>query len=431
MDLLADRLRSADVFAGLSAERLGWLAGLGTVSRVRAGTVVARQGDPADAFALILDGRVRWTRRVGGREVHAVTLGPGEVFAELILILGAPYPTTGTALEDTTLVRWGPDAFWEMLGTCHGVLAKVTRIAVERAEIHETVAQQQARLTGLGQVAAGLAHELGNPTASLVRAAATLDEAVTALAGPPAAPVEAAAGGLERADREEDLRERLAAAGRPDADELAAVLAGAGVEPKDGEDLAQLAARVQLHALTDEIRAAADRIVALVEATKAVTAMDQAPALEPVDLRAVLRSAIAMLDPARIDLAAGGPPPPVLGSAGDLGQLVLELLRNALQSGTRVTAAVTADGAGWVQLAVEDDGPGVAAEVAGRIFEPFFSTRGAAGTGLGLHRARRIAEQHEGQLEHAGGARFVLRLPAVVDAEGGATPDRDARGGSG
>lgn len=420
MDLLADRLRTADVFADLPAERLGWLAGLGTVARVRAGTVVARQGDPADGFSLILDGRVRWTRRVGGREVHAVTLGAGEVFAELILILGAPYPTTGTALEDTTLLRFAPEAFWEILGTCHGVLAKVTRIAVERAEIHETVAQQQARLTGLGQVAAGLAHELGNPTASLVRAAATLDEAVTTLAGPAhGVRADPAMDALDRADREEDLRERLAAAGRADADELAAVLAGTGLEPAEGEDPAQLAARVQLHALTDEIRAAAGRIAGLVEATKAVTAMDQAPALEPVDLRAVLRSAISISDPARVELAPGGPPPPVLGSAGDLGQLVLELLRNALQSGTRVAAAVAADEAGWVHVAVEDDGPGVPADVADRIFEPFFSTRGAAGAGLGLHRARRIAEQHDGQLEHAGGARFVLRLPAVVGDERG------------
>ena len=98
MDSLADRLRTSDVFASLSTERLAWLADLGTVARLPARTVVARQGDPADAFSVILEGRVRWTRRVGGREVHAVTLGPGEVFAELIIILGASYPTTGTAI---------------------------------------------------------------------------------------------------------------------------------------------------------------------------------------------------------------------------------------------------------------------------------------------------------------------------------------------
>ena len=416
---LPGRLRSADVFADLSEERLAWLAGLGEVAELPAGTVLARQGDPADAFWVILDGRVRWTRRVGGREVHAVTLGPGEVFAELILILGAPYPTTGTTVEATTLVRFAPEAFWAILATCHGVLAKVTRIAVERAEIHETVAQQQARLTGLGQVAAGLAHELGNPTAALVGAAATLDAAVLALAGPaPAAAEDGTSDPLERADREEALRERLLEAGRDDADELAAVLAGTGIDPGDADDLPRVAAQVQLHGLATEIRTAAGRIAALVEATKVVTAMDRDPDLEPVDLPAVLRSAIAILEPGRIDLAVAEPVPPVLGSAGDLGQLVVELLRNGLQSGRRVAVEVAAEGAAWVRVAVQDDGPGVAPEAADRLFEPFFSTRGAAGAGLGLHRARRIAEQHDGHLEHAGGARFVLRLPAAPGAPG-------------
>jgi signal transduction histidine kinase len=413
---VTDALRASDLFGHLSEERLAWLTELGTVASSPAGTVLARQGDPADAFSLILEGRVRWTRRVGGREVHAVTLGPGEVFAELILILGAPYPTTGTAVEPTTLLRFAPDAFWDMLGTCHGVLRKVTQIAVERAEIHETVAQQQARLVGLGQVAAGLAHELGNPASALIRAAAALDDAVVALAGP--APAPAPTGpqldALERADREEELRERLAAMGRPDADELAAVLAASGVPVTGGDDLGRLAAQVQLHALTAEVQEAAGRIQGLVEATKAVTAMDGAPALEPVDIVAVVRSAGAVLDAGRIAVASVGSVPEVMGSAGDLGQLVLELLRNALQSGTRVTVDVGTDASGWVEVAVQDDGPGVTPAVEDRLFEPFFSTRGAAGAGLGLHRARRIAEQHDGQLVHAGGSRFVVRLPAVA-----------------
>jgi len=418
---LAERLRRTELFRELSDERLAWLAGLGTVERVPAGAVVARQGDPADAFSLILEGRIRWTRRVGGREVHAVTLGAGEVFAELILILEAPYPTTGTALEATTLLRFAPAAFWEILGACHGVLAKVTRIAVERAEIHETVAQQQARLMGLGQVAAGLAHELGNPTAALVRAAASLEDAVAALAGPaPEARPEEALDPLERADREEELRERLAAAGRGDAGELAAILVATGTDVDGAGDLAQVAARAHVHGLVAEIRSAAQRVSGLVEATKAVTAMDRDTDLEPVDLAAVVRSALSIMPPQRIELAADDPLPAVVGSAGDLGQLVVELLRNGLQAGTRVTVQVSSRDAGWVQLAVHDDGPGVPADIADRIFEPFFSTRGAAGTGLGLHRARRIAEQHDGHLVHEGGARFVLLLPAVVDEPGGA-----------
>jgi CRP-like cAMP-binding protein len=207
---LADRLRSADVFADLTEERLAWLAELGEVAELRAGTVVARQGDPADAFWLILDGRVRWTRRVGGREVHAVTLGPGEVFAELILILGASYPTTGTAIEATTLVRFAPDAFWAILGTCPGVLAKVTRIAVQRAEIHETVASSR-RGSSASARSLGPRPRARQPHRGARRAAASLEGAVEVLAGPAPAPAADEAARSARARRPgEELRERLA-----------------------------------------------------------------------------------------------------------------------------------------------------------------------------------------------------------------------------
>jgi signal transduction histidine kinase len=65
---------------------------------------------------------------------------------------------------------------------------------------------------------------------------------------------------------------------------------------------------------------------------------------------------------------------------------------------------------------VEDDGPGVAPEVRARLFEPFASTKGDAGLGLGLYMARLITESHHGQLDlvdRPRGARFEVVLPAA------------------
>jgi CRP-like cAMP-binding protein len=94
-------------------------------------------------------------------------LGAGEVFAELILLLDEPYPTSGRALTEVQLYKLSPDDFWKMLSLCPGVMRRILKVAVERSQIHETVTQQQAKLISLGTLSAGLAHELNNPAAAV------------------------------------------------------------------------------------------------------------------------------------------------------------------------------------------------------------------------------------------------------------------------
>jgi signal transduction histidine kinase len=72
---------------------------------------------------------------------------------------------------------------------------------------------------------------------------------------------------------------------------------------------------------------------------------------------------------------------------------------------------------GSINFSVEDDGPGVTDEERERIFEPGVrgaaaETNGARGSGLGLSLARRLARGVAGEVEAAGGTRFVIRLPA-------------------
>lgn len=108
----------------------------------------------------------------------------------------------------------------------------------------------------------------------------------------------------------------------------------------------------------------------------------------------------------------------IQADADKLRQALLNLVLNAAQiggPGVRVAIEVAAERDG-ARISVVDDGPGVPAEIAGRLFEPFVTAR-PGGTGLGLVAARRIAERHGGSLvlesrPGVRGARFSLHLPA-------------------
>jgi signal transduction histidine kinase len=99
-----------------------------------------------------------------------------------------------------------------------------------------------------------------------------------------------------------------------------------------------------------------------------------------------------------------------------LRQAILNLVKNGLEALSRGGALTISSRARGdvVEVAVADTGPGIAPEVADRLFEQFFTTK-PQGTGLGLSISRQIIEEHGGELAWAnrpgGGAVFTIRLP--------------------
>ena len=109
-----------------------------------------------------------------------------------------------------------------------------------------------------------------------------------------------------------------------------------------------------------------------------------------------------------------------------LEQVILNLVRNALEamhdragSGQPVDVLTSRAGLDALEVTIADRGPGVAAEVAGRLFEPFFTSK-AEGMGLGLNICRSIVEFHGGRLwttpREGGGAEFHFTVHAAPDA---------------
>jgi signal transduction histidine kinase len=106
-------------------------------------------------------------------------------------------------------------------------------------------------------------------------------------------------------------------------------------------------------------------------------------------------------------------------------QVIVNLVRNAFeamadQTSREITLATRALGGGTIEITVADTGPGIPHDIAGRLFEPFVSTK-RDGMGLGLSISRSIVEANDGQLtaepNPGGGTIFRFTLPSggVVD----------------
>jgi signal transduction histidine kinase len=147
--------------------------------------------------------------------------------------------------------------------------------------------------------------------------------------------------------------------------------------------------------------------------------------LKAIDPAAVVKDAIAI---SRMDLlfrlrkvecTVGPNLPKLRADRQKLTQVLVNLVRNALhatQDGASVRVGARRVADGQVEFAVEDDGPGVAPEQRAKLFQPFVSSKGEKGLGMGLYMAKLIVESHHGRIELADrpkGARFEVVLPAM------------------
>jgi signal transduction histidine kinase len=350
----------------------------------------------------------------------------------------------------TELTLASPPVHRKIMGRISPVMTRLTAIESNRE-----------RLASLGTMAAGLAHELNNPAAAAKRAASDLVDALETVSGTIRAFVEAGisredaerlvrlhddalarAGGrarlsgLDAADAEEAMLERLEDLGVPDAWRLAEPLAGADLDddwlrdvatlagPATGAALGWVAASLTAHNLACELLDSAQRMGALVDAVKTYAYMDRGSVVE-ADLNEGLDSTLVImghkLKHTRIsvvrDYDEALPKINVRGS--ELNQVWTNIIHNAIDAlggeGT-ITLRTRFDG-DCVQVDVADDGPGIPEDAQARVFEPFFTTKTVgSGTGLGLDTARRIVEEgHDGSIwfdTSDAGTTFHVRLPA-------------------
>ena len=242
---------------------------------------------------------------------------------------------------------------------------------------------------------------------------------------------------LEAAQRTLVAQERLAAMGRAAAvisHELKNSLNALGM----GFDLVALEAGRLPHLarVNAQVREEVNRLRTM---SDELLVFARVPRIEarPVDMNELARRTLelcaeqAAAAGVRVSLQLDGSQPlTVFCDAERIRSVLVNLLQNAIEAvawGTtpgarREVLLSTRGGPSFAFVAVEDSGPGVAADAQEHLFEPFFTTK-RNGTGLGLATAQRFAAAHGGHIElqtsSLGGARFVVRLPlhAPVSSE--------------
>jgi signal transduction histidine kinase len=243
----------------------------------------------------------------------------------------------------------------------------------ERLQQHQRELLRTEQLAAVGQLAAGVAHEVRNPLTSIKML------------------VEAA------------LRPR-------------------SPRPLDGDDLRVIHREV-------------DRLEQTVQGFLNFARLP-APQRAPCDLRDLVRQAgdlvRARADQQRVQTALHLPDRPVAASVdpGQLSTVLVNLCLNALDAmpgGGRLDVTLEALPEGRARLLIDDTGGGIAPQIAPRLFTPFATTK-PTGTGLGLSLSARIVEEHGGGISASnrpdGGARFVVQLPSPRQGENPTSPER-------
>jgi signal transduction histidine kinase len=454
-----DELRSLFLFDGLSDEQLRQLDDASTTVSFQEGDVLFREGEPAEFWWVLLDGRIELLRR-SGHEVSVVGVmdrpglwaGGFRAWTDSVGYLAtARAPGPGRALRVPTA------ALGEFVRAWFPFSLHLIQGFFQTVRMIDALSRQREALIALGTLAAGLAHELNNPASAATRAVdelqATCDTLLRSLVqvaeGSMSSeqflaldemrrgidPSSASDDPLAVADREEALIGWLDSHDVPRSWEVAPPLALAGVELAWCEQVGQLldsdslgaglewtASALSMTALLSEIKEATGRVSNLVATVKSYAQLDRA-SLQDIDVTEGINSTLVILgeklhDGITVVRDYADDLPRIEAIPGELNQVWTNLIDNAVDAmeGKGTLRLSTRPDGEHVIVEVADTGSGMPPDVQARAFEPFFTTKAVgSGTGLGLDISRRIVvDRHHGEIliaSQPGKTVLTVRLP--------------------
>src|SRR5262249_21581139 len=162
-------------FADLPEDQIDWFLSHAEELHLKEGNATFRQGDPADAMFVILEGQLQARGELGGETVVLSTKA-GDVTGVLPFSRMKQFPLDARATTDAKILRFPSSLFPELVQKMPELTKRLVGLMSDRIRATTRMEQQRDRLASLAKLSAGLAHELNTPAAAAKRAAAQLRE---------------------------------------------------------------------------------------------------------------------------------------------------------------------------------------------------------------------------------------------------------------
>jgi signal transduction histidine kinase len=463
------QLRKVPIFSTLKDDELHCIEGVQEIY-IEPNEMLARQGEAAHFFWILLDGELRLYQSLpDGSDVAMGKIDGGNAFGELPLLANIPNSVNIQAITPCHLLQLDEDQFWSLMTTCPDVRKAILGNMAHRFQKLQSVTVQQEKMASLGTLAAGLMHELNNPGSAARRAASQLREnlmrmhelslkfkefdltkeqklCMFALQKQALAMKQPLMmNSLEQSDAEEALAEWMESAHIENAWKMAPTLVLIGMDaaelehvrnhfegPLFSDALNWLEALVSSMQLVGTIEESIGRVTDLVHAVKSY-AYEGKGQRQTIDVNNSIHATLVILGHKlrekeivmEKDFAADLPQ--LQCECSGLNQIWTNLLDNAIDAvpqrgriGVRTWAekadADANDSHTELCVSVSDNGSGIPLESQPQIFDPFYTTKPVGvGTGIGLGIVQRIVDQYGGTIRFAsepGHTEFVVRLPA-------------------
>lgn len=443
---ITDLIASFPAFEEVPYDQVAWMVERGEYLEIKAGESFYKRGDPVDKLTILLEGHAAFRMEQNGQYKEMLRFVKGDITGALPYSRAFSGNANGAILTDSKIFTLHKSHFQDLVGECHDLAAMLVHRMTDRVRDMVRMQQQNEKLMALGKLSAGLAHELNNPAAAIVRSSETLqkhlgtvpdklkrmmtleitDEQIDYIneivfgkinKGP-----DQQMSMLEKSSLEDDLTDWLEDNGYGDCYMLSETLADYNFHPDDLINLKEKVGSRQLPMLMEwidnvlttqkmigEIKEASNRISSLVNSVKSYSHMDRANEMEATDVHSGIKNTLTILNHkikhngVNVEENLADNIPMISASPGELNQVWTNVIDNALDAmedgGGTLAINSWADGDS-VKVTISDTGSGIPAEIQDRIFEPFYTTKDIGkGTGLGLETVKLIVDKHEGSIK--------------------------------